>query len=355
MMIPSSPYLIFAFILVIFGTKNGRKILTQRGIPLVREAALYIPYSIRRRCFRYVFGLPLPILKTLVDVGLKPLGREKSWIRPQVISPHTTAHWIGQEWETPTIDLDLIILFFHGGVFTTGNSTIYMQMFMTILTRLNQRHGIKARIFSVDYPLAPAHPYPQAQESCLEAYQYLVHTLSISPSRIILAGDSSGGNLVATLLLNLCDQRTKRHQESLPPLPQPAGGVLVSPWVNLTTNSPSTTTNETYDVLSARNLAKHTSAYLSHDELTHPMVSPVYGSYVDVTCPLLVTCSDHEIFQYDILKFIDQARQDKVHVEVLNRQDQPHNWIVEPLLATSMDIWKQDVAKVTDWMVGCII
>lgn len=61
----------------------------------------------------------------------------------------------------------------------------------TMLNGMKQRHNLNARILSVDYPLALTHPYPHAPDACFEAYQYLVYTLSVSPSRIVISKSSS--------------------------------------------------------------------------------------------------------------------------------------------------------------------
>jgi hypothetical protein len=143
------------------------------------------------------FNLPLPITKKILDFASLPQDNEKPYIQRKDISPLTTAHWIGSgvanlplgEVESTAADQDLIVLFMHGK--SMGNSTMYMSTMTTILNRMKQRHSRNARILSVDYPLALTHPYPHAPDACFEAYQYLVHTLSVSPSRIIISKSSS--------------------------------------------------------------------------------------------------------------------------------------------------------------------
>lgn len=162
--------------------------------------------------------------------------------------------------------------------------------------------------------------------------------------------------MVATLLLRLCEQR---RDPSLPPLPQPAGGVMVSPWVTLHDDSPTYTANRKYDISTGQQLNNHVSYYLPDDlhrkeMLDNPLVSPLFGSFTDVVCPLLVTYSDHELFQYDIMRFVERARQDHVKVDTICRPYQPHIWIMEPMLSSTLDVWREDLAKVTDWIVGCI-
>lgn len=69
----------------------------------------------------------------------------------------------------------------------------------------------KLPIFSVDYRLAPQHPFPQAVYDCLRVYQFIVKHIhkyfKINPKNIFIAGDSAGGNLacgLTALILKKC-------------------------------------------------------------------------------------------------------------------------------------------------------
>jgi acetyl esterase/lipase len=73
-----------------------------------------------------------------------------------------------------------------------------------------------------DYRLAPEHPFPAAVEDSLSAYRWLLDR-SPAPEQVAVAGDSSGGGLVASLLLTLAERG----------VPQPGAAVLLSPWLDL--------------------------------------------------------------------------------------------------------------------------
>lgn len=68
-------------------------------------------------------------------------------------------------------------------------------------------------VLSIDYRLAPQHPYPNALDDVFQAYmwaiKYAEDELNIIPEKIILVGDSAGGNLVLglTYLLILLNKR----------------------------------------------------------------------------------------------------------------------------------------------------
>src|SRR5437016_1658753 len=84
------------------------------------------------------------------------------------------------------------------------------------------------RALLLDYRLAPEHPFPAALEDAVAAYQWLL-AQGIAPGRVVVAGDSAGGGLTVATLLSLRDRG----------LPRPAGGVCISPWVDLTNSAAS--------------------------------------------------------------------------------------------------------------------
>src|SRR5271154_72315 len=94
-----------------------------------------------------------------------------------------------------------------------------------------QRHArkLRARVFAPRYRLAPQFPFPCGLQDCLAAYLYLLTVQE--PSEVILAGDSSGGGMIVSMLVTLRDQG----------LPLPAGAAPISPWADLTHSFPSVT------------------------------------------------------------------------------------------------------------------
>ena len=114
-----------------------------------------------------------------------------------------------------------VMLYFHGGGYYFGSVDEHRYQM--------QRHArkLKARVFAPKYRLAPQFPFPCGLQDCVAAYLHLLTTQD--PSQIVLAGDSAGGGMVMSLLCVLRDQG----------IPLPAGGILISPWVDLTHSFPS--------------------------------------------------------------------------------------------------------------------
>lgn len=89
-----------------------------------------------------------------------------------------------------------VVLFFHGGGWVHGTLDTHDRLAAILAV---QAH---CAVVSVDYRLAPEHPFPAAWEDALAALRWLKHQqceLGIDVSRIALAGDSAGGNLAAAL------------------------------------------------------------------------------------------------------------------------------------------------------------
>lgn len=91
-----------------------------------------------------------------------------------------------------------IIIHFHGGGFLCMSSTSH-QVYLKKYCR-----SLNAIIFSVDYPLAPETKYPDLVEYCIKAYLYIISVinkvLKLDDYKIVLTGDSAGGNIVLGIL-----------------------------------------------------------------------------------------------------------------------------------------------------------
>ena len=81
-----------------------------------------------------------------------------------------------------------VVLYFHGGVYVLGDAFQAADLASQVGRRT------RAKVISVDYRLAPEHPYPAAVDDALAAYEALLHNGTV-PSDIAFAGESAGGGL----------------------------------------------------------------------------------------------------------------------------------------------------------------
>lgn len=159
----------------------------------------------------------------------------------RISRPRFTGYWIIQSSFTnpqPPRHSDVTILFLHGGGYFASQPDTYL-VFLLRLAEAILEQDIRVSIFALDYHLAPEFTYPTQLEETAAAYEYLLHEMAVSAEKTVLAGDSAGGHLVLSMLVNL-QQRSS--------LPKPRGAMLFSPWLSLH-HIPGT--NAHMDVLSA--------------------------------------------------------------------------------------------------------
>ena len=181
---------------------------------------------------------------------------------------------------------DCVVLYLHGGAFITETP----QFHGALLARICRE--ARARGLMVGYRLAPEHPYPAALDDCLASYRWLL-AQGQEPGRIVVAGDSAGGNLTLALLLRLRDEG----------LPLPAGAVALSPVADLTFSGESVQRNDGIDdMFSADLMDGLVPVYLKRREwCTHPHVSPVFGDFTGMP-PLLLVVGSTELLLDDSVR-----------------------------------------------------
>jgi acetyl esterase/lipase len=179
-----------------------------------------------------------------------------------------------------------VILYMHGGGFIAESRAIHDPL----LAALGRAAG--ARGLMVDYRLAPEHPFPAAADDCFAAWHFLLSS-GIDPGRIVIAGDSAGGNLAVVTAMRARDEG----------LPEPAGLVLLSPVLDLTFSSASIDRNDGLDpmfrAVSVRSLQ---SWYGAGMDPRDARLSPLFGRLTGLP-PALVIVGSSELLLDDSLRF----------------------------------------------------
>ncbi|MGL4305244.1 MAG: alpha/beta hydrolase [Mycobacteriaceae bacterium] len=149
-----------------------------------------------------------------------------------------------------------VILYLHGGGYVFGSPKSHRGL----VSALARYAGIPAAV--IDYRLAPENPFPAAIDDAFAAYCALLDS-GIPANRIVIAGDSAGGHLAASLLATI-DVRDK---------PQPAAAFLLSPVVDWSCSPMMTIDNAERDPFLAPVYAqKCTQAYIAQTPLSHPQI-----------------------------------------------------------------------------------
>ena len=192
-----------------------------------------------------------------------------------------------------------IILYCHGGGYSTGSS-LYAR---TLTGKLAASTSMD--VLSFDYRLAPEHPYPAATEDAMQVWNYLM-LLGYGARDIILAGDSAGGNLALSLTLKLKEEGRLLSR----------GLVLMSPWTDLTSSGKSYISKAEIDpVLNGTYLEKMIRNYAEGQELTNPLISPLFGDYVGFP-PTYIQVGNNEILLDDSVMLYKKLLKANVSVKL---------------------------------------
>ena len=113
-----------------------------------------------------------------------------------------------------------VILYIHGGAFTIGSAKMWSTSFTTLVRSHKKKYNKDLRIFSIVYDLSPEAAYPRQLDQIAVAYDYLVRTCGVSPSRLVVSGDSAGANLAMATIGRM--QNAKAFNAAL----------LISPWTH---------------------------------------------------------------------------------------------------------------------------
>ena len=190
-----------------------------------------------------------------------------------------------------------VVLYFHGGVYAMGDA------FQTagLASQIGRR--TRAKVISVDYRLAPEHPYPAAVDDALAAYQALLDD-GTAPSDIAFAGESAGGGLAIATLVNARDHG----------LPLPAAAFVMSPYADLTLAGTTMDTKREADpLLSRENLQARVIDYTSGQDAALGLISPVFADLSGLP-PLIIQAGTHEVLLDNAVRLARQAATADVEV-----------------------------------------
>jgi acetyl esterase/lipase len=209
--------------------------------------------------------------------------------------------------EVAGADPEGVIFYLHGGAYAIGTAASSVGL----ASDLARRAG--ARLVTVDYRLAPEHPYPAAIDDAVAAYRGLLDS-GVAASAIAIAGESAGAGLAAATLVAL------KHVG----LPQPSGAVLMSPWVDLTLSGESISGKAGVDpALTPEGLRRRAVDYVAAGEQRAELVSPIFADLTGLP-PLLIQAGSHEILLDDATRLAARAAAADVAVRLEVTPGVPH-------------------------------
>ncbi len=202
-----------------------------------------------------------------------------------------------------------VIFYCHGGGYVWGGPRQYSE-FAWRLSVANQ-----ARVFLIDYTLAPEKVCPTQTEEALKAYDYLCGH-EYASNGIVIAGDSAGGHLALATAHQIRDLAKPSLQAIS----------LISPWLDLTGSGDSITTNNKTEVmLDPRGVAIAGEMFRGDLAIDDPRVSPLFADQSNLP-PVLIQVGSGEILLSDSLRLQEKLKESDATNESKVWKNMHHVW-----------------------------
>ncbi|MCW2543616.1 MAG: alpha/beta hydrolase [Frankiales bacterium] len=214
------------------------------------------------------------------------------------------------------------MLYCHGGGFAVGGIPACDH----ICRRLAVESG--AIVCSVEYRLAPEHPFPGPLQDCEDALDwFLEQDLGQDLSQLVVAGDSAGGNLAAALALVLRDRGT--------PL---AGQLLIYPTLDLTISGKGINSYGGKGGLKAADCRAVADLYLTGGgDPTDPLASPLLAPDLAGLAPALVITVEHDPLREEGGLYVGRLLEAGVSATLIDVLDHLHASLSLPVLYVGID------------------
>jgi acetyl esterase len=211
-----------------------------------------------------------------------------------------------------------VVVNFHGGGWVSGDVRQSEWWASSVAAQA------QVVVVSVEYRLAPEHPFPTPVEDCYDATRWVAANadqLNVDPARLAVMGDSAGGNMAAVVSLMARDRGE----------PDIALQVLIYPSVEIGGDYPSERENANRPLLTAKDVANTPGLYFheSTRERTDPYASPILGKHEGLPPALIQTA------QFDPLRdhgaaYADALRAAGGEVRLTNYIEAVHGYVSLP-------------------------
>lgn len=258
--------------------------------------------------------------------------------------PEQTVHWRDAQLRVRTTTAGLpdgpLVLYLHSGGWVAGSTTATRRACRALAD------GLAATVVSLDYPLAPEQPYPAALDSTLTALRWLASGesgLPGDPGTVILAGESSGGNLAAAALLRLRDSG-----ESLPI----RAALLVVPVLDNDYTRPSYQRYDRGDIDGRSGMHWYARQYLAASgptEANAPYAWPLHSDWLGGLPPTVLVQAEYDPLADEQREWCSRVSADGGRIEPLRYSGVGHGFFgLDHLSATARRAQQEACAALTD-------
>jgi len=248
----------------------------------------------------------LPVARARTVLEARPLPRDaigKVW-REVVVDGPLRGEWVRGPGATAAEAGT--VLYLHGGSYLFGSPRTHADTLARLALATNRP------VLALDYRLAPEHPYPAQLDDALAALCGL-EAIGIPRSRVVIAGESAGGNLALAVALALRDRAE----------PQPHALAVISPWLDLTSSADSHRRNLAFDYGTPEMLRAQARLFAGSLALDDPRLSV---GRVDPTgiAPTFLQVGTAELLLDECRDWCARARAAGVALTVDEPEDMPH-------------------------------
>ncbi|RZS93832.1 alpha/beta hydrolase fold domain-containing protein [Aquimarina brevivitae] len=211
-------------------------------------------------------------------------------------------------------DSEYLLFYCHGGAFIYGPTEHQWNSVCKIVKET------QTNCWVVDYPKAPENKIISIQENICKAYEEAVK--QYDPSKIILMGDSVGGNLVTTLVQGLIKEKVEVPNHLL----------LITPLMDASLSNPRIKDIDPIDpILSYQGVRSAKQMCAGDTSLTDPLISPLYGTFAAFP-KIYLFMATNDILMPDQEIFIQKVTDSAGEIEVIKGEGMPHIWPFLPFI-----------------------
>jgi epsilon-lactone hydrolase len=229
------------------------------------------------------------------------------WIWPSL---HTPGHKRRLSKEIPTSFPEMlskrpVVLYLHGGGFSLCSTGSHRGLLFQLAA------SVDVPIYAPNYRRPPDVEISHTVKDALVALNRMEEVYGVKRERIVIMGDSAGGNLAVLTMLEL-----KKRNE-----PLPGAAVLLCPWVDLSV--PGDAENAPYDYLPPDRISIFAKIAAGKLPLTDPLVSPQYADLTGLP-PMLIHAGECEVLKSQIVKFAEKAKNEGLDCKLQVYTDMVH-------------------------------
>ena len=288
------------------------------GFSQVFASIKHLPISKQRAVLKKLFHIPEAKLMPILKVEDKMITGRHGHIPLRIY--------------TPTSGNDLpVIVYLHRGGFVYG-SLDEAEMISRNLASITG-----AIVISVEYRLSPEHKFPVPLEDCLDATLWAYNNASSfsgNPQKLIISGESAGGNLAAAIALMIRDQKPFNL----------AGQLLIYPILTMDLNPEHYEMSPDKLLLSYTNMEFFLNAYLNNpQDKENPYTAPLKSNNLKNLAPAFILTAEHDALKHEGEAYNDALLKAGVKTKHHCYLDVIHGFLDLPVAKTTRNKALQDI------------